>query len=230
MEKSGIGLVEFAERQLGNPYWWGTFGQIATENLLQRLARQYPAHYPASRMSRYRQGFGKRVFDCNGMVKGYLWTLPGGQLQYDATTDWNANGTLKRCAEKGPINTIPDEPGVLVFFPGHVGVYEGNGNVIEARGFNHGVVRRPLSAGRWHSWGKHPHIDYSIEGMIEHMKSKYFKDIKQQWQADHVDPLKEKGIISGRTETTFDPDAPITRAECAVLIKKTIDYLERGGR
>ena len=66
-----------------------------------------------------------------------------------------------------------------------------------------------------------------LEEEVLEMVSKYFKDIRHKWQADHVDPLKEKGIISGRTEDTFDPDAPITRAECAVLIKKTIDYLDR---
>ncbi len=229
MKKTGIGLVEFSERQIGSPYWWGTFGQVASENLLRRLSRQYPAHYPASRMPKYRQGIGERVFDCNGMVKGYLWTSPGGRLQYDASTDWNANGTLQRCTEKGPISTIPNELGVLVFFPGHVGVYEGNGSVIEARGFNHGVVRRRLCAGRWQNWGKHPLIDYSTEGMVDYMVSKYFKDIRQEWQATHVDSLREKGIISGRTDDTFDPDSPITRAECAVVVSRAVKYLE-GGR
>ena len=228
MNKTAGDLVKFAHSHLGAPYWWGTFGQVATENLLQRLRRQYPRHYPDSRMNRYRQGIGKRVFDCNGLVKGFLWTQPDGSIRYDPSTDWNANGTLERCREKGTISTIPEIPGVLVFFPGHVGVYVGGGMVIEARGFKHGTVKRRLVDGAWTHWGKHPLISY--EEMITEMVSKYFKDISQKWQADHVDPLKEKGIISGRTEDTFDPDAPITRAECAVLIKKTIDYISGGGR
>ena len=167
MTKTNTGLIEYARQQLGKPYWWGTYGQIATEELLQRQKRQYPSHYPDSRMARYRQGIGKRVHDCNGMVKAYLWQNPAGRVAYNPETDWNANGTLQRCREKGPISTIPEIPGVLVFFPGHVGVYEGNGNVIEAMGFNHGVVRTRLSAGRWQNWGKHPMIEYQNNVTVE---------------------------------------------------------------
>ena len=181
--KTNTGLVDYARQQLGNPYWWGTFGQIGSEALFQRLKNQHPAHYTPARMNRYRQGFGKRVHDCNGMVKAYLWLNNAGAVQYDASTDWNANTTLRRCREKGPISSIPEKPGVLVFFPGHVGIYEGNGQVIEARGFNHGVVRRPLSAGRWQNWGKHPMIDYQenkvtveINGTESNVKSEIFNN------------------------------------------------------
>ena len=32
--KTGQGLVEYAKAQIGKPYWWGTFGNIATPELL----------------------------------------------------------------------------------------------------------------------------------------------------------------------------------------------------
>lgn len=64
--------------------------------------------------------------------------------------------------------------------------------------------------------------------MVVEMVSKYFKDIRHQWQAVHVDSLREKGIISGRTSDTFDPDSPITRAEVAVVVNKTIEFLSKG--
>ena len=69
-----------------------------------------------------------------------------------------------------------------------------------------------------------------IEEEVIKMVSKYFKDIRQPWQAEAVDSLRGKGIVSGRTESTFDPDSPITRAECAVLIHKTMEYLKDGGQ
>ncbi len=71
-------------------------------------------------------------------------------------------------------------------------------------------------------------IEKAINGGLDRnvqSKSKYFKDIPLQWQADHVDYLKEKGILSGRSEELFDPDTPMTRAECAVVISKAIQYL-----
>ena len=35
--------------------------------------------------------------------------------------------------------------------------------------------------------------------------------------------LKDKGIISGREDGSFDPYGKCTRAECAVMISKAID-------
>ena len=48
---------------------------------------------------------------------------------------------------------------------------------------------------------------------------KYFSDTATHWAKDYIDALYEKGIVKGRTATTFEPDATITRAE---LIKMTI--------
>ena len=76
-------------------------------------------------------------------------------------------------------------------------------------------------------WNWNKLIRQIEERMFREMVSKYFKDIHQEWQAEHVDSLREKGIISGRTEDTFDPDSPITRAEVAVVVNRAIEYLER---
>lgn len=60
---------------------------------------------------------------------------------------------------------------------------------------------------------------------VEEMASKYFKDVTADWQAVHIDALKERGVVSGRTDKEFDPDAPITRAEAAVVVNKAIEYI-----
>ena len=44
-----------------------------------------------------------------------------------------------------------------------------------------------------------------------------FKDIDNHWGKDYIIPLAEQGIIKGKTETTFEPDANITRAEFLTL-------------
>jgi len=64
------------------------------------------------------------------------------------------------------------------------------------------------------------------ERMVVTMVSKYFKDVRHQWQATHIDSLREKGIISGRSADIYDPDSPVTRAELAVVVNKTIEYLK----
>ena len=57
---------------------------------------------------------------------------------------------------------MPEIPGVLVFMDGHVGVYEGNGYVIECTvSCGGGVVRTALKSRSWVHWGKCPWISYN---------------------------------------------------------------------
>lgn len=158
MTKTNTGLVEYAKAQLGLPYWYGCYSQIATEELYKQKKQQYPSFYTASD---YKLQYGKRVHDCIGLIKGYLWSdTPTSTPKYNPAQDVNADGMLARCKEKGNISTIPELPGVLVFSPQHVGVYIGNGYVIEARGHKYGVVKTKLSERGWKNWGKCPWIEY----------------------------------------------------------------------
>lgn len=59
--KTNTGLVEYARAQLGRPYWYGTFGNKATQDLLQRKTQQYPQHYQRERMEKYKEQLGFRV-------------------------------------------------------------------------------------------------------------------------------------------------------------------------
>lgn len=159
--KTNTGLVAYARAQLGKPYWYGTFGNTATESLLTSKKKQYPSHYTSGRMAKYRSQLGKRVHDCVGLVKGYLWSDSAtAKPNYNAVQDVSANGMYKACKEKGKIATLPEIPGVLVFMPGHVGIYAGNGKVLEARGFAYGVVETNLEDRKWVNWGKCPWISY----------------------------------------------------------------------
>lgn len=158
MAKTNMGLVEYAKAQLGLPYWYGTFGNIGTVSLYQYKKKQYPSYYTSND---YVSQYGKRVHDCVGLIKGYLWSdTPTSEPKYNATQDVSANGMLSKCKENGPISTMPEVPGVLVFMNKHVGIYIGNGDVIEARGHAYGVVKTKLSGRPWTKWGKCPWIEY----------------------------------------------------------------------
>ena len=167
MKKTNKGLVEYAKSQLGKPYWFGTFGQTATELLYKSKKKQYPNYYTAQDFSTQ---YGKRVHDCVGLIKGYLWSdTPASSPKYRASQDASADGMLALCWEKGDISTMPEIPGVLVFSPQHVGVYIGNGYVIEARGHAYGVVKTKLSSRGWKNWGKCPWIEYDNQTSKENL-------------------------------------------------------------
>ena len=70
------------------------------------------------------------------------------------------------CSERGTLETMPNILGVLVFMPGHVGVYVGNGKVIEARGHGYGVVETNLVGRGWKEWGKLDWIEYTEENTM----------------------------------------------------------------
>ena len=161
--KTAKGLVEYAQAQLGLPYWYGTFGQKATAELYAAKKKQYPELYKS--WNDFPTQYGKRVHDCVGLIKGYLWSdTTTSTPKYNSSQDVSANGMLARCKENGSISSMPDVPGILVFMDGHVGVYIGGGFVIEARGHQYGVVKTALRSRPWKWWGKCPWIDYGETG------------------------------------------------------------------
>ncbi len=193
MSKTNTGLVTYAKAQLGKPYWYGTFGNTATESLLNAKKSQYPSHYQSERISKYKSQLGQRVHDCVGLIKGYLWSESATATpKYNSSQDVSANGMLNKCSEKGKIATLPEIPGVLVFMTGHVGVYIGNGKVIEARGFNYGVVETNLKDRAWTSWGKCPWITYSSDE-----KSVEYYAACDSKETSIVDALKNAGANTG---------------------------------
>ena len=160
-QKTNTGLVEYCRAQLGKPYWYGTYGQTATIKLYEEKKKQYPGYYTASNFT---QQLGQRVHDCVGLIKGYLWSdSPTSRPVYNAAQDVDVSGMLALCSRRGSITTLPNLPSILVFKNGHVGVYIGNGEVIEAKGHKYGVVKTKLAEGSWKEWGQCPWIEYSAE-------------------------------------------------------------------
>ena len=142
----------------------GTFGQIATKTLLSQKRTQYPNQY---RASDFEKQLGKRVHDCVGLIKGYLWTNDNGKIVYNPSQDKDVSGMLQNCNEIGNITSIPEIAGVLVFMQGHVGVYIGNGEVIEAKGHAYGVVKTKLKERPWKTYGKLKWIIYEEDRAME---------------------------------------------------------------
>lgn len=163
MTKTNRGLVEYARAQLGRPYWYGTFGQIGSEKLLNDKAKQYKNQFSNARLQRARDrgDFGKKVHDCLGLWKGYMMSeSPEAEAVYNSKYDYSADSIFKAATEKGTIDTIPNIEGLGLYKKGHFGVYLGNGREIEARGFDYGVLEDAVSNTAFTHWFKVPHIEY----------------------------------------------------------------------
>lgn len=152
-KKTAKGLVEYCQAQLGKPYWWGTFGQTATKQLLDAKRKQYPNYYKAND---FESQIGERVHDCVGLIKGYMWSdTPTSKPVYKSNgfPDVSADTLYNMCERKGTsLGSLPEVAGVAVFMKGHVGIYIGNGEVIEARGHAYGVVNTKLARRPWKRW------------------------------------------------------------------------------
>jgi len=163
MSKTNTEFVNHVQAQLGLPYWWGTFGAVCSEALWQQKAKQYPTMYTAVRYKVAKANhFGKRTYDCAGLVKSYMFQdTPTSAPKYDVKYDKNVSGLISACSKTGGISSMPEIPGLLVFRgTAHVGIYIGKGYVIEAKGFDFGVVKTKLADGKWDKWGQLSWITY----------------------------------------------------------------------
>jgi hypothetical protein len=160
-------FVRAVQAQVGNGYWYGCYvPMIGTEALLAYKAKQYPVQYNSDYISRSRKWLGKPVCDCVGLVKGVVWQADF-QGRYQAASDLSANGMYAKCAVKGPISTIPEKPGLVVWKDGHIGVYVGNGVVVESRSVEWGVVRTFLKDRPWTNWGECHLVDYTVAPAVD---------------------------------------------------------------
>lgn len=173
--KNNLDLAAYAIQAWENNwgYVWGTYGNVLTRALFDYKKQQYPegvGNYADFIESRW---LGRRTADCIGLIKGYGW------LDTDSMTigyaangmpDYGADQMYQACKnagvqneDYGPISTLPELPGLMLWKSGHAGVYIGGGYAIEAMGTRKGVVKTEVSGRGWQGWGKLPYIDYREE-------------------------------------------------------------------
>ena len=144
-------------------YVWGTFGLVLTESLFEAKLAQYPDALAGNADFIRQTWVGGRTTDCVGLIKGYGWLDAGTEeIVYNSNgmPDISANEMYHSATVSGPIDTIPETPGLAVWHDGHIGVYIGNGEVVEAMGTRYGVVKTKLEGARWTHWLKIPYISY----------------------------------------------------------------------
>lgn len=163
--KTADDLVRYALNayESGWGYVWGTFGTVLTNEAFVSKLAQYPEGVGNYESFIREHWLGRRTVDCAGLIKSYCWYDGETQtIAYAANgmPDLSANQFYYTASESGTIDTIPELPGLAVWHDGHIGVYIGNGEVIEAMGTKYGVVRTKLSGRNWSHWLKIPGIHY----------------------------------------------------------------------
>ncbi|MBQ3567146.1 MAG: hypothetical protein IJA12_08195, partial [Oscillospiraceae bacterium] len=164
--KNNLGLVEWAKQAQENGwgYVYGTYGNVLTEELLQNRASMFGEQVTGFEDFIRQNWLGKRTVDCVGLIKGYGWyDSASGEIVVGSNgmADVSANGMFEAATVKGTIDTIPEVPGLAVWQDGHIGIYIGNGEVIEAMGTEQGVVKTMLPSG-WSHWLEIPYISYPV--------------------------------------------------------------------
>jgi hypothetical protein len=160
-------------------YMWGVFGAPVTEYLIATKSKQYPEWYNAKRQAAFRKLIGKGYFgfDCVNTIKGILWGWNGNPLKghgggvyaSNGVPDVSADGMLtKLTGVSTDFSNIVE--GEAVWTKGHIGVYIGNGKVIECTPSwkNNVQMTACLNVGpiigmngrRWLKHGKLPYIEY----------------------------------------------------------------------
>lgn len=163
--KNAADLVAYAIHawNSGWGYVWGTYGNVLTESLLDYKIRQYPdgvGDYESFIRATWLDG---RTTDCVGLIKGYGWLDPEDlKIKYgtNGMPDIGANSMYHNAVVKGPMSTMPDTPGLAVWMDGHIGVYIGSGEVVEASSTRKGVIKTQLAGRGWSAWLEVPYIDY----------------------------------------------------------------------
>ena len=163
--KNAHDLVAYANHawESGWGYVWGTYGHVLTESLLDSKLQQYPDGVGKFEDFIRANWLDGRTTDCVGLIKGYGWLDPESlTIKYgtNGMPDIGANTMFHNATVSGPISTIPDNPGLAVWMDGHIGVYIGGGEVIEASGTKIGVIKTQLAGRGWTHWLVVPYISY----------------------------------------------------------------------
>ncbi len=163
--KNNLDLVKWSEfaADKGWGYVYGTYGTVLDTYLFESKITQYPDEVGGNQDFIRENWLGKRTADCVGLIKGYSWYDVADQttiLVSNGMPDIGADTMYENATEKSTIDTIPEVLGLAVWKEGHIGVYIGNGQVVEAYSTTTGVIRSELADGGWTHWLKIPYITY----------------------------------------------------------------------
>ena len=144
-------------------YIWGQAGDKWTQAKQNAATREQTKKYGQKWVGHY-------VADCSGLFH-WAFAKLGGYMYHGSDTMFRkyttANGALKSGKRTDGLEL---KPGTAVFVYNetekkysHVGLYIGNGYVIEAASTQAGVIKTKVSNSKWEYWGELKGVSYSDE-------------------------------------------------------------------
>lgn len=148
-------FIAYLYKQLGNIYCWGGNGEDATDYAIDIMENSASNKRRAKAFLAKQKKAGVqniKMYDCSGLISRWLQDHGMAKSKRNCNHLWSMSTKITR-AELQPCDLL---------FRGtdsdknHVGVYVGNGMVIESKGRDYGVVIRPIdaTAGYWKYFGR----------------------------------------------------------------------------
>ncbi len=172
-------------------YICGTAGELWTEAKQNRATRDTTVKYGSRWIGHY-------VADCSGLFS-WAFAKLGGYMYHGSDTMFRKytvnSGSLKKGKRTDGKELLP---GTAVFVwnetdkkYSHVGLYIGNGYVIEASSTQTGVIKTKVSNSKWEYWGELKGVDYKSEPI-----PKGYAQVTGKRVAMRKDPSKQANVIT----------------------------------
>lgn len=162
-------------------YIYGCFGAPMNATNKKRYSTNYSYNKQAARTKKIKAASSDTFgFDCVCLIKGILWgwsgnknkTYGGAAYASNGVPDTDAGGMMKYCTNVSTSfkNIVPGE---LVYMPGHIGIYIGDGLAVECTPiWKDGVQitavgnigkKSGYNTRKWTKHGKCKFIEYAVE-------------------------------------------------------------------
>lgn len=179
-------LIQFFRQALAElwGYIWGQWGKTWTEadqrTKVNYMVKNYGENWKTSSAAKDNKYYmsalygakwiGHKVADCSGLFRKAFDAL-GAAIAHSSNLIWEGH-----CSSRGELKNgartdgQPLKPGTAVFVhPAgknrtHIGLYVGNGEVIEASGTKAGVIQSKITDKKWVEWGELKKVIYEGGG------------------------------------------------------------------
>lgn len=168
MQYTNIGLVNHCKSalKLKTIYMWGGILRLVEKQyntLFKIYGYKTGTGYTIDRWQKLKKLCYKNTYgvDCVGLIKSYVWSGNengdvGSTYYGEVFPDISAGEMYNKATKKGEISTLPEIQGIILYCKSrpHVGVYIGNGKVIESTLSNRGdgVVMTNIKDFGWEYW------------------------------------------------------------------------------